>query len=208
MKVADHFPSVNVLGVDIASGMFEAAQVEAEKRQLSVKFQVEDVQQLSFPDNSFDRVSALHMIYHAPDIPSALAELKRVVIPHGLVLLTVNSVRSKPALREMKKEVAAFLGGADYPDTTSRFNLENGVEALRRFFSRVEVIPFESRLRLSHSQPYVDYFDSTRDFWSPYPSDESWRKALAHVQQRVDKEIVAKGRFDETNLFGALLAFP
>ena len=38
---------------------------------------------LDFPDHSFDRVIAIHVLEHLPDLPSALAEIRRLMKPEG-----------------------------------------------------------------------------------------------------------------------------
>ena len=40
-----------------------------------------DAQQLPFPDAAMDAVLAMHMLYHVPDRPRGLAEMRRVLRP-------------------------------------------------------------------------------------------------------------------------------
>lgn len=48
---------------------------------------VMDAQRLAFPDASFDKIYALHVIEHIPDLTAAFAEIDRVLRPGGTVLL-------------------------------------------------------------------------------------------------------------------------
>ena len=59
---------------------------------------------------------------------------------------------------------------------------------------------------LTEPDPYVDYFDSTRDFWEPHPQDKVWGSVLEMVRSKIQGDIMRKGRFQETNLFGAFVA--
>ena len=52
---------------------------------------VSDAQTLPFASNSFDVALAMHMLYHVPDRAQALAEMRRVVRPGGVVLALTNS---------------------------------------------------------------------------------------------------------------------
>ncbi|MGI6009846.1 MAG: class I SAM-dependent methyltransferase [Methanomethylophilus sp.] len=48
-----------------------------------------DIRELPFGDSSFDKVVAFHVLEHLPDedVPDAIKEIHRVLIPHGLLCL-------------------------------------------------------------------------------------------------------------------------
>ncbi len=79
----------HVVGVDID----EAKLVEA-RRLLEVvpnlEFQVADVQDLPFPDGSFDLVTLNIVLVYVPDKQRALDEMARVLRPGGRVLATME----------------------------------------------------------------------------------------------------------------------
>jgi ubiquinone/menaquinone biosynthesis C-methylase UbiE len=49
-----------------------------------------DVQALDLPDAAFDAVVANWMLYHVPDRPRALAEIRRVLRPGGTLFSATN----------------------------------------------------------------------------------------------------------------------
>lgn len=60
--------------------------LQAARQQLGEKrfvYAVADAQALPFADATFDAVIANHMLYHIPDLPRALAEIRRVLKPAG-----------------------------------------------------------------------------------------------------------------------------
>ncbi len=149
----------------------------------------------------------MHMLYHVSDIDEAIREIARVIKPDGLVLISANSTYSKPALTELKAQVAKTLGRNAYPDVTARFNIESGLPYVQKHFAKTEVIRFVSQLELTTPKPYVDYFDSTREFWQPKVSDSEWKKALFLVQDYMATTIKKNdGIFREPNIFGIILA--
>ncbi|MGI8480189.1 MAG: class I SAM-dependent methyltransferase [Gaiellaceae bacterium] len=93
-----------------------------------VDARVGDVQELPFPDESFDVAVAAWMLFHVPALDLALSELARVLTPGGRLVAATNCADH---LIEMFE-----LAGAD------RFELpfggENAEPLLSRNFARVE----------------------------------------------------------------------
>jgi ubiquinone/menaquinone biosynthesis C-methylase UbiE len=44
---------------------------------------------LSFPENHFDRVVAVHVLEHLPNLPAAVREMHRVCAPHATVSVVI-----------------------------------------------------------------------------------------------------------------------
>lgn len=206
LKTAGIYPCSAFAGLDISEGMFEAAQEKAQRNNLSnIQFRKGDVQNIPFPNNSFDRVVAMHMLYHANDIDKALSEISRVLKPEGMVVITANSMHSRKKLGSLKDLAAQLMGREVFTDPNKRFNLEIGPEMIKKYFSHVLLRMFESTLHLKDSQPYMQYFDSLKSFWQPTPSDEEWDKVMSAVQKRVEGEISSAGEFNDNTGFGVII---
>ena len=75
----------NVVGVDYAPSLIERARKRADAEGLAVDFRIGDVQELPFPDESFDVVVSLFGVMFAPDQNKAASELLRVCKPGGKI---------------------------------------------------------------------------------------------------------------------------
>jgi SAM-dependent methyltransferase len=111
-----------VVMLDVAPRMVELAQGRG------VDARVGDVQDLPFPDASFDCAVAAWMLFHVPDLDRGLAELARVLGPDGRLVAVTNGEAHMRELREI-------AGSAAWERTFTR---ENGAEAIGRHFEQVE----------------------------------------------------------------------
>jgi len=83
-----YYPSgVQIVGVDLSPRMLMRARRRASNRDLSVDLREMDVQNLDFPDHSFDTVFATFVFCSVPDPVGGLRELRRVCKPTGRLLL-------------------------------------------------------------------------------------------------------------------------
>ncbi len=75
-----------VEGIDAAEEAIEAAERSRRRRRVTnAGFRVADVYRMPFDDGSFDVVFAHQVLQHLPDPVAALAEMRRVLRPGGLV---------------------------------------------------------------------------------------------------------------------------
>lgn len=74
-----------VVGIDLSDGMLAIAREKAKRLHLEARviFQKDDCLQLSFPDNSFDAVTAAFGIRNFQELDMGLREMHRVLKPNG-----------------------------------------------------------------------------------------------------------------------------
>ena len=85
--LAERVTPGRVVGLDAAAGALEAARATLRERGLSEQVEVTcgDVMALPFEDASFDVVHAHQVLQHLADPVGALAEMRRVTRPGGIV---------------------------------------------------------------------------------------------------------------------------
>jgi ubiquinone/menaquinone biosynthesis C-methylase UbiE len=82
-------PGGEVVGVDLAPGMIELARSASIAK---ARFEVMDIEQLSFEDASFDAAICGHGFQFAPDLHRAMTEARRVLRQDGRLAASVPAV--------------------------------------------------------------------------------------------------------------------
>ena len=83
-----------IMGIDISPKMLEKASEKVTDHRLNnIKLEVMDAQNMSFPDNSFDCVTACYVVSAAPDPLKVLSEICRVCKPNGRIVF-INHFKS------------------------------------------------------------------------------------------------------------------
>ena len=97
-----------VTGIDVSAEMLEKAKRRVERQQLAhvAGLHVMDAEHLEFEDNSFDAVLALYVASVVPDPARFAAEMRRVCIPGGTIVLVNHFTSDNWALRWMEKRLA------------------------------------------------------------------------------------------------------
>jgi len=91
---------ISITAIDLTPGMLQHAQKRIGELTLNqkVKLQLGDVQELDFPNDSFDAAVATFVFCSVPDPVLGLSELKRVVRPGGRILFLEHMRSPHPTL--------------------------------------------------------------------------------------------------------------
>ena len=111
----------HVTGVDISAEMLAKAERRVERQKLAHvdALHIMDAEHLEFEDNSFDAVLALYVASVVPSPARFAAEMRRVCIPGGTIVLVNHFTSENWALRWMEKRLARLARHigfhADFP---------------------------------------------------------------------------------------------
>jgi ubiquinone/menaquinone biosynthesis C-methylase UbiE len=183
---------------DLSSGMLDAAWRNLVVAGRAFQFQEIDAQSIPFGDETFDAVIANFMLYHVPDRPKALSEIKRVLKPGGqLFAATVGTNHMKEMIDWYRQVHVSKV----WESFANPFVLENGMEQLRPFFSEVSLSRYEDNLQITEIEPIMAYIRSG------IRVAELSEEELAHLQQDLEEELQEKGRIfiaKDSGLFEAI----
>ncbi|WP_254885612.1 class I SAM-dependent methyltransferase [Streptomyces sp. NA02950] len=191
-------PDVSVLGLDLSAGMLASAAGRAA---------VADAQALPLADGVCGGALAMHMLYHVPDIPRAITELRRVLAPDGVAVVSTNSRRDKAELARLWERAAGeVLGGAagsGRPSFSGRFPLEEAAGLLGAEFAEVRTVGLSATLTVRDPAPVMAHMASY-ETWSGalgVAADEVLRRAERLVREGIEE----KGAFEVSTRAGLLV---
>lgn len=108
-------PEGKVIGTDFCADMMTTAPAKAKAQGLEIDYQVADVMNLPFADESFDRVSISFGIRNVQDPIKALKEMARVTKPGGQVFILEFGQMTTPVIKDLygfySEKVLPVLGG-------------------------------------------------------------------------------------------------
>jgi SAM-dependent methyltransferase len=144
---------------------------------------VGDAQALPFPAAAFDVAAARHMLYHVPDIPAAVHELRRVA---ATTLVVTNGDEYMPRVNELLADADLRFGVTHRRDGL-RFTGGNARSFLEPVFERVEVTVVETALVIDRPEPIVRYL------WSCLFDLVDWAEVGPWVEQETARRLDAMG---------------
>ncbi len=184
------------VAIDLSAGMLP--HVEHAARVLA------DVQRIPLVSETFDIGLAPHMLYHVPDIPSAVRELRRVLRPGGVFVAVTNGIENLGELRRLV-EAAVGTGWRMARPADQHFNLENGADALSTAFetvTRVDCPP--SSVVVPDVDTLADYVASTGDHYEQ-EAGVPWTQVVARVRELAGATVARDGELRLSSSVGAFV---
>ena len=163
---------------DFSAGMLTTAK-ENLKAHANITFEVVDIQDIPYPDNSFDAVIANMMLYHVPDLDKGLSEVRRVLKDGGkFYCATYGEVSIAQHLCTLLEDFELVT------KLNKNFTLQNGAAKLQPHFSSVQRLDREDALAVTDITDIVDYLYSLTSMSNLKPeSREDITKALTAKMQ-------------------------
>ena len=142
---------------DLSPGMLATVQENLASVEHEFTYREIDAQSIPFDDEAFDIVIANHMLYHVPDRPKALAEIRRVLKSDGILIAATNGDNH---LLEMNKWLQTANPDPAFTPMGNPFTLENGLAQLEPFFSSIEIARYKDSLHITDLNLMMAYINS------------------------------------------------
>lgn len=100
-----------IIGLDISPGMLEVGKQKISEKALdhTISMVIGDSENLPFEDHSFDAITVAFGIRNFMHLEKGLAEILRVLKPHGLFVILETSVPTKPFFKQGYQLYSKFI---------------------------------------------------------------------------------------------------
>jgi SAM-dependent methyltransferase len=191
-RVGELAPDAVRVAIDLSPGM----ATEASRVAPAV---VGDAQALPFASESFDRVLAMHMLYHVPDIPTALREVDRVLTRDGRFVVSTNASDHMARIFDLVRDAVA-PGKPPSTRSFARFGWESAPALLSDVFDIEAAVDTRRDIVVPEAEPVIAYVDSMRSLYEPsLPAGVEWDALMAEVRARVEADIARDGEWRTGN---------
>ena len=182
---------------DLSQGMLDEAKASYREFK-NIEFQLADICDLPFENESFDIILADSMLYHVADLDKALAESYRVLKPNGILAATTFS---ENGLNAYINDAVFEMGLTDAKtENKISFSLENGADSLKKYFSDLSKLIYDDLLRVTNIWDLIDYIYSMTSMSHLSASDKP--KMLDYFEKQKN----ANGEIEIPKMYGMYLA--
>ncbi|MEU7999448.1 class I SAM-dependent methyltransferase [Micromonospora sp. NPDC049060] len=161
------------------------AAVDALSGTPGVSAQLGDAMDLPFEADSFDVVTARHMLYHVPDVGQALAEARRVLKTDGVFAAVVNHPDVTPRVSALVVDVVSQAGVEIPVVPNSRVHSGNLPAMIESTFGSVEVHRYDNALVIDRPEPVIAFAVAQLSFYGVEPESGLRPELTRAIDRRV-----------------------
>ncbi|PSB28875.1 class I SAM-dependent methyltransferase [Chlorogloea sp. CCALA 695] len=173
-----------VIGIDLSPDMLEVAQQNITKAILdNIQLQLGDAENLSFEDESFDKVICASGIFFLPDMQAGLQEWLRVTKPGGVVAFSSFGETAFNPMREMYANRIQNNYGVILPPSRG-FQRLNTIQKCQDLMQQAGFRPEAVEIRTEQLGYYLQNVD---DWW-----DIVWNTGFRHSVSQIAPEKLAQ----------------
>ncbi len=139
---------------DLSEGMLQEARLNLGEP-IQVAYSQIDITNIPCPTHQFDFVIANMMLYHVPDLPAAIKEVRRVLNPSGTFFCATfgeNGINHYFNVVLEEQGVHIKIQGS--------FTLQNGMGILSKDFSSVDRLDYIDSFEITDTHDLLDYLFS------------------------------------------------
>ncbi|MEV6138290.1 class I SAM-dependent methyltransferase [Nocardia sp. NPDC051990] len=168
-----------LVGIDTSPAMVAAANAVPRVRGV-----FGSADRIPFDDNSFDVLTARHMLYHLPNPVAALREFRRTTKPGGRVAVVVNHPGTHPHTTELVAAHAATYG-LDVADAVT-VDSDTLPALMSEVFGEVRIQRSDNALVFDTPDPLVRFAEALFTFYGVTPNHPRRQVILNDLREDVE----------------------
>ncbi len=190
---------VDICLTDVSEGMVKDAKTNLSGIKRNFTYSVFDCHKIPMDTDTFDCITANHVLFYLKDLDSALSEVARVMKSDGIFCCSTYGQEHMKEISQLVKEFDSriVLSQVNLYDV---FGLENGREILEQYFDQVEEVRYEDHLEVNEAGPLMEYILSCHGNQHEYLNDR-YDEFKGFLEKKMEK----KGFISITKQAGAFL---
>ncbi|WP_433734227.1 class I SAM-dependent methyltransferase [Nocardia sp. CA-129566] len=168
-----------LVGIDTSPAMVAAADAVP-----GVRGVFGSAERIPFDDNSFEVITARHMLYHVADPIAALREFRRTTKPGGSVSVVVNHPGTYPYTSELVAAHAATYGAGSA--VTMTVDSDTLPEMMTRVFGDVRMHRSDNALVFDTPEPLVRFAEALLTLYGVTPNHPRRQAILTDLREDVE----------------------
>jgi len=180
LKAAEKLQAGKVTGIDLSAGMLQQARNNASRKNINnAEFIQMDLDDLQFPDHSFDVVTSSFGLFFLEDMTQGLDNMRRMVRPGGQLAISSFAGTAFSPMADMFIQSYESLGREIPPLSWKRLATE---ELIREQFRAVNL----SRLKVYHEP--LGYQMTDPQMWWDVVWNAGWRSFINLLSEQEQRE--------------------
>ena len=182
-----------LLCLDQSAAMLAEAAASVRATGAALDVLAGDAQRIPLRDGAVDWVVARHMLYHVPDIPAALREFRRVLLPDGGLLVTANGADNYAGILALWDDLCAAFDLPRGVATAEGFSTANAEPLLRSVFPQVEAYVSANAFVFREVGPIVRYVATLIPSLPIAPDEAMLARLHAWLEREAAARLAARG---------------
>ncbi len=149
---------IHITGIDVSTEMLAKARLRKQRQQLgNVELLEMDAEDMSFPDDYFDKVVSMYVASVVPNPQRLINEMRRVCKPGGELFIVNHFHSGHPVLSRCEKMIAPLskLMGFRPDFSLDQFVQDTGLDVIER--TQVNMLGYWTLLRAGNNKPMNRY---------------------------------------------------
>ena len=171
---------------DVSKGMVRDAQENLKQVRGQITFEVLDCRQIKKPKESFDAVSANHVLFYLTNLDAALTQVTDVLKKDGTFYCSTYGREHMKEIRQLVMEFDSRIALSEV-NLYDVFGLENGEEILGKHFESVRKEIYDDHLEVTDAGALMEYILSCHGNQQEFLSDR-YEEFRDYLEKKMEKK--------------------
>lgn len=201
--------SCEITWTDASQAMLNTAKNNLKRLHIPIDFfnlKAHEIFTSNINQSKYDRIIACHMLYHVPNLPELIQNLKKILKEKGKFIATT-------VFEEHTEELFSLFKLFNLPisrdrDIFSNFFMKSGQKLLKTYFNTIDAFSFLNNVKITSENinVLINYINSM--YSDGFHSDRNENERIkSQMKREIENRIQSKGFFQISGKTGLIIAY-